>query len=271
MTGPEDRRPADGRVEDGRADDARDLLAAYALDAVDDFERRAVERLLDRDPRARAELAAFRATAARLGGAVAVPPPDRVREDVLAALGRTAQDAPAAPGSTDLGHGAGAADRAGGAARPAARRAPRRGLVLAAAAAAVLAVAVPSGIAWDQHGRAVQAEAEADRLAAALADPGAQVLRAAVTGGGQATAVLSGDDGVLLLDDVATLPAGRVYQLWTMREGTPRPAGLLRPQDGDVRALAEDYRPGDGLAVSVEPAGGSAVPTTEPVVVLLPG
>ena len=36
--------------------DVRDLLPAYALDAVDDVERRAVERLLAADPDARREL-----------------------------------------------------------------------------------------------------------------------------------------------------------------------------------------------------------------------
>ncbi|MGO1336797.1 MAG: RskA family anti-sigma factor, partial [Cellulosimicrobium funkei] len=40
--------------------DVRDLLPAYALDAVDDVERRAVERLLAADPDARRELDEYR-------------------------------------------------------------------------------------------------------------------------------------------------------------------------------------------------------------------
>ncbi|MBX9244759.1 hypothetical protein ICW40_08035, partial [Actinotalea ferrariae] len=59
-----------GPREDG---EVRDLLGAYALDAVDDLERRAVERLVARDPEAAAELAELRATAAELGAASASP------------------------------------------------------------------------------------------------------------------------------------------------------------------------------------------------------
>ncbi|NMM30555.1 MAG: hypothetical protein HHJ10_05825 [Cellulomonas sp.] len=76
--------------DDGQAD-VRDLLGAYALNAVDDVERRAVERLVAADPETARELAGLVETAALLGGAVAAKPPAEVRAAVLAQIGRTPQ------------------------------------------------------------------------------------------------------------------------------------------------------------------------------------
>ena len=55
--------------------DVRDLLGAYALDAVDDVDRRRVERLLAADPGAAREVDSLRATAAMLGAAAATGMP----------------------------------------------------------------------------------------------------------------------------------------------------------------------------------------------------
>ncbi|WP_223148447.1 anti-sigma factor, partial [Actinotalea sp. JY-7885] len=152
--------------------------------------------------------------------------------------------------------------------RAAGRPTPR--WLLAAAAAAVVALAVPSSIAWQQHERAVVAEQRSAELTELLAAPGTEVLRGDVEGGGTAVAVLAADAAVLVTEGLPTLDGGRTYQLWAMRDGVPVPAGLFEPASGSAQVTAADYRPGDGLAVSVEPAGGSAQPTTTPVVVLLP-
>ena len=246
----------------------RELLAAYALDAVDDVERRAVERLVAQDPSAARELATLREVTTMLGVAVSSPPPAAVRAAVLANLATTPQAAgdPARATAPDLG-------RAHGHRAVRGRGAPFRltRLAVGLAAAAAVAVAVPSVVAWREHDRAVQAEARAQLVGELLAEPGAQVLRSAVTGGGEAVAILGAEDAVLLAAGLAGVPEGRTYQLWAMREGVPVPSGLLEVTDGRVEALAEDYRAGDGLALSVEPAGGSDQPTTEPVLVLLPG
>lgn len=130
---------------------------------------------------------------------------------------------------------------------------------------------MPSVVAWREHDRAVVAEARAELLGDVLAEAGTQVLRGAVTGGGDAVAVLGAERAVLLTDGLPEVAEGRTYQLWAMRDGVPVPSGLLEVTDGRVEAFAEDYRAGDGLAVSVEPDGGSDQPTTEPVLVLLPG
>lgn len=272
--------PRDHGLQVGGPDDpARDLLGAYAVDAVDDLERRTVERLVAHDEDAALELAALREAAASLGAAHASAPPAEVRADVLARIARTPQEA--GPTQTADGTDRSAADPARSSTRSgdlppattdlgAARRA-RRPWAAVAAAAVLVAVALPSGLAWQQHERAVQAEQQSAAVADVLAEPGAQVVREDVAGGGTAVAVLGAEQAVLLVDGLAGPASGSVYQLWAMRDGTPVPAGFVDPRDGSGQALATDYRPGDGLAVSVEPAGGSATPTTTPVVVLLPG
>lgn len=250
-------------------DDLRSLLGAYALDAVDDDERRAVERLVSRDPEAAAELARLRETAAALGAARASAPPVHVRDAVLSNLSATQQLPPEVPAPTDT-----LPDQARPRDELAARRATRRGArpwMLPVAAAVAVLLAVPGALAWQQHERAVQAEEHAALLADVLADPGAALLRGEVAGGGEAVAVLTSERALLVAEGLADVGADRTYQLWAMRDGVPVPSGLLDVDGGRVQALATDYRSGDGLAVSVEPAGGSDQPTTEPVLVLLPG
>ncbi|WP_225755018.1 anti-sigma factor [Actinotalea sp. Marseille-Q4924] len=300
-------------------DDVRSLLAAYALDAVDDDERRAVEDLVARDADAAAELDELRAVAAAIADADAVAPPPALRATVLDQIARIPQltapsgslleggprSAPSAPTSAgphaagprpdrsgftappqriaDAGRGdpraedaaRGATGRGDGGDSnvvPLRRRPPRVvGWGLAAAAAAVVAVTVPGVVAWQQHDRAVRAEARADLLTDLLAEPGARVLSGSVTGGGDAVAILTEARGAVVVEDLPDLADDRVYQVWAMRDGTPVPAGFLDTDGASASEVLEDYRAGDGVALSVEPAGGSEQPTTTPLVVLIPG
>ncbi|TKR24117.1 hypothetical protein FA014_07865, partial [Cellulomonas hominis] len=63
--------PATPRPGDRRPDDAatRELLGAWALDALDDAERARVDDLIARDPEAAREARSLRETAAVLGEA----------------------------------------------------------------------------------------------------------------------------------------------------------------------------------------------------------
>ena len=62
-------------------DDPRELLGAYALDALDDAERKAVERLLLDDAGARAELYELQLAASWLVNS-ALRPRERVRDRI---------------------------------------------------------------------------------------------------------------------------------------------------------------------------------------------
>ena len=55
-------------------------------------------------------------------------------------------------------------------------------------------------------------------------------------------------------------PAGRVYQAWSLSEREARPLGVWE----SYTFLTEALTPGDSLAVTLEPPGGSEEPTSEP-------
>jgi len=66
------------------------------------------------------------------------------------------------------------------------------------------------------------------------------------------------------------LPAGKVYQLWLIGKPKTVSAGLLpAAKNGQTPAvLATGVVKGDTLGLTVEPAGGSAQPTTTPILAL---
>ncbi|WP_171468375.1 anti-sigma factor domain-containing protein [Cellulosimicrobium sp. 72-3] len=236
--------------------DVRDLLPAYALDAVDDVERRAVERLLAADPDARRELDEYRDVVAAF--AVESDPPPALRDAVLARV--AAATVPPAGEST----GGVVVDLA------AARRARRRRWTgLAAAVAAVVAVAVPTTVAVRATQEQSRLEARADAIERMLADPDATILHGDVAGGGQASVLAAGDDMYFRASDLPDTGDDRDYQLWVVEpDGAVVSAGVLDVQDGSTSRLVQG-EPGVGMAVTVEPAGGSEQPTTDPVVALV--
>jgi anti-sigma-K factor RskA len=89
--------------------------------------------------------------------------------------------------------------------------------------------------------------------------------------GGTVTVTVSWDqrEAVVTTAGLSSLPSARVYQLWVMSPAGTSPvqarsAGLLR--SGPV--LASAIRPGDRIGITVEPAGGTAQPTTTPIVTM---
>ena len=243
--------------------DVQDLLGAHALDAVDDVERRKVEHLLASDPAAARESASLRATAALLGAAVSAAPPPALRHAVLSQISLTRQVGP-----LDVK----------AAAPPEKRGGPSfRTVWLAVAATALGAASVPSAFAWRQAQQAQQVEQQAQGVVDLLADPQARVVRAVVPGGGTAVGVLTGDQALFTATGLPQPAAGKVYQLWVLRDGVPLPdavmtkdAGIARPTNDDYLVLTHGYVAGDSLAVTIEPTGGSTTPTSSPIVVLTP-
>lgn len=117
--------------------------------------------------------------------------------------------------------------------------------------------------------------------AMAAAIVGLVIWIAAIQGSGDSTVVLSiGDDVlggrvVLLRDEdqaiidlhgLADLTDDLTYQVWAIGDGGASSSGLLEPEDGAVLAvLPFDPEGVDKIAVTIEPAGGSDQPTTEPI------
>jgi hypothetical protein len=94
-----------------------------------------------------------------------------------------------------------------------------------------------------------------------------------VTFEGQAPGSLSvayapGTTGVYVLgSDLETPPAGRVYELWMISDGTPVPGPCFRPAaDGSVfRFVDADVGTTDTMAVTLEPSECSTRPTSDPI------
>ncbi|MGH7332038.1 MAG: anti-sigma factor [Candidatus Rokuibacteriota bacterium] len=107
-----------------------------------------------------------------------------------------------------------------------------------------------------------------------LREPGTSVLRLSGQGPApDASASLLWNDrsgGHLLVAGLAPLPPDKTYELWTIRGGTPRPAGLFVVDASGRGGHFVDPVPGgrpEVFAVTIEPAGGAAAPTG-PIVVL---
>jgi anti-sigma factor RsiW len=266
--------------------DAWDLLPAYALDAVDDLERRAVERLLADDPAARRALDEYRDVVAAF--TVEAEPPAHVRDAVLARIadapaGAAEPDATAPPvplvrpGTSpgdDVGQDGTPVSPAGSTSDgvvPIDRPRRRRWTFVAAAAAAVVAVAVPTTVAVQARQEQAVMQERADAVARMMADPSAQLMRGEVTGGGEATVLVAGDDYLFSATGLPGPGDGQDYQLWVVgADGAVSPAGVLPTDDGATEQLVQDV-PGVGVAVTMEPEGGSEQPTSDPIVVLAEG
>jgi anti-sigma-K factor RskA len=242
-------------------DDVRGLLPAWALDAVDDVERRRVERAIRDDPELAAEAAALLDTAAGLAAGSAITPPSEMRARVLAAVA----DAPQVEATDE--------SRTDRRAMPDRTRAPRRRpwARWAVAAAILVAAAVPGAIAVQQYQRAERAESQVAELAEAVVRPGAELVRADVAGGGEAVVVLAGHEAVFLASDLPELEGGRDYQLWVIEEDGITSAGVLETDGGRAGAEVTGLSDGSVLGVTVEPGGGSQQPTSDPIVTLAAG
>ena len=190
--------------------------------------------------------------------ATAVTPPPGMRTRVLADAQRARQLPP----------GRAMAARAGtrtGRRLPLSRAGLTAGILALAAAVALLLVTQVSA-----DRRLQQAQANSSAVAAVLAAPDARIESAPVTIGGTVTAVTSAreHEAVITTADIPSLPQASAYQLWVMTpSGAARSVGLLKATStGSVASLlASSVLPGDRLAITVEPAGGSRQPTTTPV------
>jgi anti-sigma-K factor RskA len=235
-------------------DDILDLLAAYALGALEPEEITQVSALLAEHPELRSTLAQLRATADRLPYALpeATPPPD-LRQRVLDyATGRNTAPRPAADGAL--------------------RRA--RAWIWSFAGIAVVAL-LAAAIGWAQlfsaQGELARSQVQLNQMQAQIA--AAERVIASLQGQSGSAAIVQTRAGTTLL--VAQLPPlqpGRVYQLWRIQgNNPPANAGIFTvdPQGYGQAELAGAQNPqsGETVAVTDEPGPtGSPGPTTQPLV-----
>ena len=142
-----------------------------------------------------------------------------------------------------------------------------------AVAAVGMAAAVVLGITQASTSSQLdQAQAQARGVAAVLAAPDARIAVGTTSAGGTVTAVVSRQQRgiVITTAGLPSLAASRVYELWIMGPGGTRSPGLVpAAQPGRTEpVLASGLLPGDRMSITVEPAGGTARPTTAPVALM---
>lgn len=101
--------------------------------------------------------------------------------------------------------------------------------------------------------------------------PNDGTLVASMSGAGSGTFTYLPDEDVALMriDGMAPAPAGNTYQLWVMRGGEAISLGLMNVNDAGTSygfITNQRFFDDDQLAVTLEPAGGSLQPTTDPLV-----
>lgn len=220
-------------------DDVQDLLGAYALDAVEPDEARAIEDHLRDCPRCRAEVAEHRETAAFLAHAGEDAPPalwDRIATAI------DDEPAPVVPLAPRL-------DRGGSWQR-------RRSLptaIVGIAAAAVIAVL----------GLQVRAQDDRiDEMEAAMRVPDGEVVEL-VGDTASVPVVMDGDRAWLLAGGLDALPEDRTYQLWGLRGDDLVSVAVLGNDPATMSFDVEGYAL---LAITEEVAGGVVQSANDPVV-----
>ncbi|MFJ1750412.1 anti-sigma factor domain-containing protein [Streptomyces sp. NPDC088116] len=242
--------------------DLHTLTGAYALHALEPQERAEFERHLNACHACAQEVRELSATAARLGQAVAMTPPPRLKEQVLRRIATERQEPPVLAPQSHSGGGAGRG----------------RSLSRFTLAACLAAAAAFGGVAvWQyEEARDAQRRAEASRqqseaLAVVLAAPDAKITTARLTNGATGTVVVSPsrNRAAFLASGLPKPPNGMVYQLWYNDGGTMRDAGLMDSATGsDAVLMAGPVGAASGMGITVEPAGGSAQPTSAPLALM---
>jgi anti-sigma-K factor RskA len=234
---------------------AHSLSGAYVCDALSPDERAAVEEHMAECVECAFEVRELREVAAIMAGAVAQRPPDSLKSALDARIEVIRQVPPIV-----LDKLLATAPRSGG------------GRIRANwAVAAVLALLV-AGLGWravSQQNRIGALDSQSTTISRLLAAPDAEAVRVAVTGGGSALIVdaRSRDEAALSFSGLHQAPAGRTYQLWLMAaDGSARSVGLM-PAAPKHPVLVTGLDGEAAVGMTIEPAGGSARPTTTPVMV----
>jgi anti-sigma-K factor RskA len=269
-------------------DDIHALSGAYVLDALDAEERHRFEDHLEVCSACRLETSELASVLDALAIDAAEAPPAALKADVLAAIDMVrplppivagtatdeADDAPVGPSTPPLGPnptGTATDDDPDVPVPPPTpisvggrRRRIARGWLLAAAAAILALVGGAAAFApW-------RTASTTPTAASVLDAPDARSFTKDL-GSFSATVVVSRkeDRAVIVSADMPSAPSGHSYQLWYQRPGEGmQPAGLMPASDGGQKVLLDGpLDDATAVGVTVEPAGGSPQPTTEPVAV----
>src|SRR5947207_8897683 len=221
--------------------DPHDLLAVYALDALDDDERERFERHLAECEECTEQLALLREPVAALAYAAEGPVPRNELRD------RIIEGARAEP-------------------RAAVIRLPRRNWALGAVAG-VAAVAAALAIGLGLWANSLSNSLDRERSANAAYKQAAELLSGKATarplvGANGSLLVAQNGRAALVVCGLAGAPAAKTYEAWVISGKPPQPAGLFRGGGGCRPVLLTRRVPGNAtVAVTLERAGGRPSPT----------
>ena len=210
-----------------------ELVALYALDALDDEEVREFEHHLSRCRRCRNELDSLRAAAGALAIDVdAATPPPALYEHVLDRVRLDRQVTPL------VSH-----------------RAPVAALALAAAAA--VAVGVWSLSLRHQLDRERSAHSADLRVVAVLSEPDARAIP--IPGQNGKLVIAPSHRAALVVSDLTPAPEGSTYEAWVIDGSRPLPAGTFPGGAGSsALVLTRPVPTGATVAVTLERGKGAS-------------
>lgn len=222
------------------------LSGAFALHALSPEEAEQFRRHLEECAVCRQEVRELQAAAAAMGEAETMTPPAHLRERVLAAADRTPQQPPRTGGGTVV--------------QVPPHRWGRR--LMMAAAAVVLVAAGAVGIA--QMGGDEEQVQLADGVVQVFEADDAQTATMETENGGRISVAASPGLNQMAVDtdELPPLDDEHVYQLWSVQGQQMQSVTVLEPEKG---ASMEMPGPDTEVAITVEPVGGSAQPTTQPI------
>jgi anti-sigma-K factor RskA len=240
-----------------------DLKDAYVLDALPEEERRNFEEYLAAHPERQAEIDELGAVAGLLAFSPEEhEPTPELRERIMEVV-----EAEAAPRRERRGSVfAGLAGYIGA-----------RGLAFGAAALLIIGLLswnlLLQGQVDDLQGQVQNSQNQVDDLQAQVRDAQAQqtqIIQLSGTWANQGAdaevASISDDRIVLVADNLPSVPEGQTCQIWVIKGNVPESSGLFQPGSTETATpITTPIKKGDTIAVTVEPAGGSEQPTTDPV------
>jgi anti-sigma-K factor RskA len=247
-------------MSDPHTDSVQDLAAAYALGALTPEESRRFEAHLAGSPEAQREVAEYREVAALLAFGDAEAPSRELRQRVVDRIGQSKVRPMSMPA-------------------PPVKSGTSRAVWWALAASLVAALGLGSGLLSTRGELAslrTQLDTTVQRLAAreatlqAIFEPSVQMF--------QLTASGDPDPGIQLFWDrqrhraiihgfkLRQVPEGQAYQLWFIKDGAPVPSVTFTPESTGHVKVEQIEVPANGTvsaaAVTIEPAAGSAQPTS---------
>ena len=256
-------------------DNTNNLSGAYALDAVNAADREAYETAIAAaSEEARSEATELQDTAVILGlAATPVSPSAQLRERLLAQVAVTPQLPKIEADAALVAAPAPEAEPAPGPAETRARLRWSRPVTAIASMAAAVALIV-GGIAVGTSSLHPEPGYQTAQMAAISEAADVQQVDTTLAGGEEVTLRWSPElaSSVIIVDGMTAAPDDKVYQLWYIDDSGARAAGFLPVTNGveSWQVLEGSMHAGDSVGVTVEPAGGSKKPSTDPIVVIQP-